>query len=532
MKKKLVSGLSIVLATILMAGCSGGNTATSSTATSSTATNSNTENGKVEEISVMIWDRGTAAPNTTVEDNTLTKYIQEKVLEECNVKVKFVAVPRSGSNDKVNIMMAGGSAPDVVFSYSKTLLGDYASKGGLTDLGPYIEEFGPDLKEQLATTLDAGVIDDKQYAIPSRRPWQQVKHLGYIRKDWIDALGMQLPTTKQELIDILYAFKEKDPGNLGDQLVPWAMGGNQDSEKFYLNFVGSYGRTGVEKDEYLYSDKFKAIQPGTEEGYKVLNQLYNDGIISQDFAVDTNDDKFMQDITNGKAGFFVQDDLSPLDALVTLKENVPSANFIPINAFENPDGEYVNPANPEYGMYIMVPKTSEKKAAAVVKYLNWLAKPENAVDVAFTPEHVTDENGIPTLGELTGDDLKAKGYPGHLTDYCIVTLYWDYYKNGDAIVEQLKEGYPMLNPEFFQAAYDAVTANMYTYPIIQDVLPLDTKYSTNLEKILIEFSYKLISTSKADFDKTYKAEYDKLIQAGLNEVLNEREQYYNEKVAK
>ena len=525
MKKKLVNGLTIMLATVLLAGCSGGSASTGKIP----ATNSET-NGKVEEISVMIWDRGTAAPGTTVENNTLTKYIQDQVLEDCNVKVNFVAVPRSGSNDKVNIMMAGGSAPDVIFSYSDNLFGDFASKGGLTDLGPYIEEFGPDLKKELETTLEAGVLNGIQYAVPARRGWQQVRHLGYIRKDWVDALGMELPTTKKELIDILYAFKEKDPGNMGDQLVPWTMGGNQNSEKFYLNFVGSYGRTGEEKDEYMYAENFKAIQPGTEEGFKVLNQLYNDGIISQDFAVDTNDDKFMQDITNGKAGFFVQDDFSPIDALITLKENVPTAEFVPINAFENPDGEYVNPANPLYGMYIMVPKASEKKAGAVIKYLNWLAKTENAVNVAFTPEHVIDENGIPGFGDLTADILKEKGYPGHLTDYCIVTQYWDYYNSRDAIIESLVEMYPALSKEFFETAYDASTTGLHNYPVIQEVLPLSTKYSTNLRKLLIEFSYKLISTSTSDFDKTYKAEYDKLVQAGLNEVLNEKEQYYNEKV--
>ena len=47
-----------------------------------------------EEITVMIWDRGDAAPGTTIEDNALTTSIQEQVLAATNVKVNYQAVSR------------------------------------------------------------------------------------------------------------------------------------------------------------------------------------------------------------------------------------------------------------------------------------------------------------------------------------------------------------------------------------------------------------------------------------------------------
>ena len=57
----------------------------------------------------MAWDRGNAAPGTTTENNALTKWIQEQVKELYNINVEYVSVPRSESDDKLNIMMSGGT---------------------------------------------------------------------------------------------------------------------------------------------------------------------------------------------------------------------------------------------------------------------------------------------------------------------------------------------------------------------------------------------------------------------------------------
>ena len=35
------------------------------------------------------------------------------------------------------------------------------------------------------------------------------KRQAYIRKDWLDELGMEMPTTKEELGEYLYAVKEQ-----------------------------------------------------------------------------------------------------------------------------------------------------------------------------------------------------------------------------------------------------------------------------------------------------------------------------------
>ena len=532
MKKKLIRNLSLLLVSGLLAGCANGANKAEPTPKTTTKTEQ-TSSEKPAELNVMIWDRGNAASGTTAENNATSKFIQESVLAEANVKVNFVPVPRSGSDDKVNVMMAGGNAPDIVLSYSRDLFGDYATKGGLTDLTPYLDEFGPQLKETLGEDiLSVGVIDGKQYAIPAKRNLQKIKHAGYIRKDWVDALGKELPTNKQELMDILYEFKEKDPGNVGDKLVPWAMGGNQNTEKFFLNFIGSYVDLSNEKDRYLYPANTKALHPSAKEGLKVMNQLYSDGLIKKDFAIDTNDDIYIQDITNGYAGFILEDNMRPIDGdwIGTLLTNVPTAEFVAINILEDPNGEVITPADPLHGAYLMVPSVSEKNAAAAVKYLNWLANTENSMKVMFTPDYTTDENGVPIA--IPASELEAQGYAGTPPDFTIVTQYWDYNDDKDAVVSEWLSRFPVLSKEYFDNFHDTVTSGIYNDPIAQEILSSETRYLSNISKLIIELAYKSIIVSPADFETTYQAEYEKINQAGLQEILDERSAYYDKNVAK
>ena len=115
--------------------------------------------------------------------------------------------------------------------------------------------------------------------------------MAYIRKDWLDELGMEMPTTKEELGKYLYAVKEKNLG--GDTTIPWAMSGRNDTEKMYLNFLGSYVDLPDDRTAYIYNEWYMSVAPGAEEGLKQLNQWYNDGLITKDFPTDTAEDVFM-----------------------------------------------------------------------------------------------------------------------------------------------------------------------------------------------------------------------------------------------
>ena len=108
--------------------------------------------------------------------------------------------------------MAASSAPDVCLTYSTSLISNYRDLGGLVDLAPYIDSLLPDLKAFLGPDLSVPgrdmIVRDlipetgAVYSIPARR-MNPAGANTFIRKDWLDKLGLPLPTTTQEFYDAL-----------------------------------------------------------------------------------------------------------------------------------------------------------------------------------------------------------------------------------------------------------------------------------------------------------------------------------------
>ena len=105
--------------------------------------------GRPPEIKVAVFDRGTDGGKTNPTGNNWTKWIQEKLLQDENIKVTFVSIPRWSETTALNNLMAAGTPPDVCVSYSSDLINNYRDLGGLLDLAPYIDTTLKDLKEFL-----------------------------------------------------------------------------------------------------------------------------------------------------------------------------------------------------------------------------------------------------------------------------------------------------------------------------------------------------------------------------------------------
>lgn len=490
--------------------------------------NAGSSDSGAQTIHAMILDRGQAAPGTTMENNAMTKFINGQVLKDCGVDVRFTSVSADMHDEKLIVLIASGSAPDIMWTNSRQLFTEVAKRNGLADLGPSIVKYGADIQANNGDILPLGMFNGAQYAIPAKQTFAALTHLGYIRKDWLDALGLPLPKTKEELISDLYAFKEKDPGHLGGDVIPWGMSGTMNSELHYEHFTYSYAETGNRMNDYLYTQMYKCLRPGAKEGFREMNKLYNDGLISKDFALDTSSDKLNSDIVSGRVGFFMADSFSPFDMFTSLKAKVPTAEYAAVNCLESPDGQYLSNASPVNGAYLMVPRTSQKKVDACVEYLNWLAKPENQYKVQFSPEYTLNERNYPTAPKT--EDLVKEGYPADYSRYSLVSTYFKTNPTDWAL--NMAATYPQLGKDFFAGVFTAATSNLYFEPVITDYLPVENKYLMNLQKMMLEFAYTNISAPAAGFDKVYDDGYKKLETAGLDQILAEKEQYYNDKVKK
>ncbi|GHU56152.1 hypothetical protein FACS189442_4490 [Spirochaetia bacterium] len=96
--KKLATVLLIMLAAGALVFAGGGNDKSGSAAA-----------GRPTEITVEVFDRGTDGGKSNPTDNNWTRWIQEKLLKDENIKVTFVPVPRSEEIPGLNNLMAAGS---------------------------------------------------------------------------------------------------------------------------------------------------------------------------------------------------------------------------------------------------------------------------------------------------------------------------------------------------------------------------------------------------------------------------------------
>ena len=183
-------------------------------------------------------------------------------------------------------MQAGGEdLPDVLF---KAMLGsaecmELLDRGVLVDLKPYLAENCPNLTALLrrypqyeqAITLPDGRIA----ALPAISE-QPMQNCVWLNREWMNALGLEMPTTAEELTAVLRAFKEQDPNRNGRQdEIPLAFIG-----AFDLKFLGhAYGL--IANDYNLRAVDGRAeFVPLTAEFrpfVEWLRQLYSAGLLDK-----------------------------------------------------------------------------------------------------------------------------------------------------------------------------------------------------------------------------------------------------------
>lgn len=219
MKRKSV--LTTMLACALLASCltacANENTASTaeSTANGSSAADTSGEGGDSGEIVKL-----TALFNK----HSLTKDVNEMqwltdLEADCNVDVEWQQISADWDQKK-SAMFASGEIPDLLFN--ATADSDYIQYYGLfEDLKPWIEQYAPNLQamfeevpetEILCTTLEGKIFGTPKY----QSVWPKTNGTIFINQTWLDNVNMEIPTTWEELKEVLIAFKEQDANGNGD----------------------------------------------------------------------------------------------------------------------------------------------------------------------------------------------------------------------------------------------------------------------------------------------------------------------------
>ena len=232
-------------------------------------------------------------------NNEYTKWIEES----CNVDLVFDFLPETDTKAKFSAMVAGGELKDYdVINYHMGLTDAkaFADQGVFMNVAPYFEE-------GLAVNCDAAVekfpdmylisnittADGEIFGIPKIQasPSNEVKYKMWVNKQWLDNLGLDMPTTTEEFYDMLVAFKNDDPnGNGIADEIPFitSTGFGGTATKFLTNAFVFEG----DNDMFILEDghvSVSYIQDGWFESVEYLKKLCDEGLLSPESFTYNND---------------------------------------------------------------------------------------------------------------------------------------------------------------------------------------------------------------------------------------------------
>ncbi|MBR6147824.1 MAG: extracellular solute-binding protein [Lachnospiraceae bacterium] len=446
MKKKVLSVLLASTMVMSMAAC--GEQTTEAPATDTPATDTTTvaepaddtateepaevselTDGKFAEtrhITVEVYDRGNDGGSDPT-NNMYTEYIKKGMLEDHNVEVEFVAVPRWTEVDEINNLLAAGTAPDICVTYSYPTIQTYANMGGVLDLKEYVDNYKAETQNlwnwlgESNIYWDQDINDGTLWAIEGKRANPR-RILTFVRQDWLDALNMKAPTTKAEFYDMICAFRDNADTLLGKdakKMVPFSVSYDV-GWRAALLIESEISPDITDKEFYINGfDDRKLTENGTKEAIRTLNKWYNEGLLWKDFALygsgDTTEDDMMK---AGYVGAFQHNWDYPFrngeDSIqANLKRLVgENAKYVAVDCFENAAGKTLKFGISEAGdRKIFFPSTNDEPLASML-YLDWISDPEHIQYLQIGDEGVTHnvlDDGAIEIIAAEGDAIMNSG---------------------------------------------------------------------------------------------------------------------------
>lgn len=317
-------------------------------------------------ISMVINDLGMGFPDGLDEnDNPYIHYIEEKTGLDLQVSIP----PQEVYEEKLNVIMASRNLPDLIHSYNPVWYDEYVKKGALLPLDDYIDQYGAALKTYIPDEAwERMRYNGRIYAVPSLTEVQGIE-LMYVRKDWLDNLGLEPPRTLDEYYEVIKAFAKNDPDRNGLH------------DTIGLIFTEKMGRTapifgayGVQLNSWLERDG-KLVNgstlPETKEALGFLAKLYHEGLLDPEFPLNRLS-VFHEKIENGKVGMFSAAWYDTRGPIALNKKKDPSAKWIALEYPVGPKGySGVYDTDLIRGFNVVPAGTSHPEE--VIKLLNFIA---------------------------------------------------------------------------------------------------------------------------------------------------------------
>lgn len=340
-----------------------------------------------------------------VEDKIMLPILEEQT----GIKVEFQAFPYEVAKEKMGVALNSGDYPHVIGGWllsSKDVL-QMAADETIIPLEDLIAKYAPNLTEM----LDSDPFVRKTFTTPDGHIYTIPYVIGeplatfkpYINKAWLNRLGLEVPTTTEELKKVLMAFRDEDANGNGDKTdeIPFSADANNRHLGLMAGWFG-VDATGSATYPYFELVDGKLSYAANKEGYKKFLAYFAD--LSREKLLDP--ELFTQDLAQWKAKgeqnlygvclAYGGGDIMPFDE----KGNTP---FVPLPVLTS--SEDVKPIyhRASYGFTyfptqaVLTDKCDEETAKIIIRWFDNVFTRDNSAQIQWGPYDISVKKISDTL---------------------------------------------------------------------------------------------------------------------------------------
>ncbi|WP_099467201.1 extracellular solute-binding protein [Konateibacter massiliensis] len=375
--KRVIAGVCAgVMLTVTLTGCGSKSADTSSTGSQTENTTAQAENpGEASNVTdIELW--GTNTGYLPVEkDSELYNFYKDLI----GVGIIQPYVEWNGGatyQEQLNLRIAAGEMPDV-FAPVDGMEANLIESGALLDLTELLPEYAPNLwnliPEEVWNVMRANdpTGQGRIYTIPNVISYG--RDGGMIRQDWLDALGLQMPTTQEEYVNVLRAFKNDDPNGNGVQdEIPT---GGRAEARWMDHLFAMYGiaiREGYPQwDTYDGELTYSAVTPNMRDALEWISSLYAEGLIDPESLLNDKaawDGKINSNLV-GNWFHIPQETYMYAETIESTTGAKPDITILPALSAPGYEGYYTSMKITGIG-YVVANTDDEEKIMAIMKMLN------------------------------------------------------------------------------------------------------------------------------------------------------------------
>ena len=347
--------------------------------------------------------------------------------KETNIHIDWEELPSSDLTtvgEKLTLAFQSGNTSDMYMMgsiFGDTNMITYSGANMIRAISDYYD-YAPNLKKLLDAHPDTKkslTVNGKIYGVPQLRLSDSEEHdryqvKMYINKKWLDELGLAVPTTIDEMEDVLRAFRDNDPnGNQKKDEIPLIMENASAAwQTFFLSpfggpiYVNAY-------NNFTLDDSNKVIYGMSTTAYKKglqwMSELQKEGLFDDDW-LGQSASGFKNKLAKNRAGVCISYALQ-----LNLEDEKLLNNWVMIDPITEKKGQQKTWIYTTSGMVTpdsAIITSSCKYPEAAARWLDFFFTNDGAMSAIYGPE------GIRWIKNSDGtyNDLGNKNRPSNITD--------------------------------------------------------------------------------------------------------------------